>query len=138
MRVRSLLALISVLAVLGLPAAALAQSAGDEQYVDPLGGGQTTGGGSQQGSGGGSSGSGGGTSQGSSGGSTGSSGGSVSSGAPAAPVTSPTTAAATGTAAASPAELARTGLDVRVVAALGGILLLAGGLALRRPRHGRR
>ena len=37
---RALAALLAVAALLALPAAALAQSAGDEQYVDPFQGGQ--------------------------------------------------------------------------------------------------
>jgi hypothetical protein len=37
---RALAALLTVAAILALPAAALAQSAGDEQYVDPFQGGE--------------------------------------------------------------------------------------------------
>jgi hypothetical protein len=37
---RALAALLSVVALLAVPAAALAQSAGDEQYVDPFQGGE--------------------------------------------------------------------------------------------------
>jgi hypothetical protein len=121
MRVRRLTVLAAVLASLASPAAALAQSAGDDQYVDPLGGGQT--GSGSQGSGSGSQGSG--------------SSGSGSGSAPA-PVQSAAPAQATAAPAASaqPTGLARTGIDLRLVAALGAVLLAAG-LVLRRGAHGR-
>ncbi len=98
------------LALAAAPGAALAQSgAGDEQYQDPFSG-QTSGGGSKG------------------------SGGSLSQ---APPTAAPATAApATAAPRALPGELARTGGDLRVELAA-GIVLLIGGLALRRRADGR-
>ena len=116
---RRLAALLTTLAVGAAPAAALAQSgAGDDQYVDPIGGGS----GQTQGSGG----------SGSSGSSGGSSNGPALSTAPslsatqaqAAPSAAPAAAGATGQ------TLPRTGLNAGAVAAIGLALLLSG-LALR-------
>lgn len=104
-------AVVAACLALALPGAALAQSAGDDQYVDPLNG--VTGGGS--GSGGGSGGS----------GSSGSSGTAGTAGAG---------SAASGSSAngsALPGELARTGAELPLTAGA-GLLLLAGGLGLRR------
>ena len=89
-----------------LPGIAVAQSAGDDQYVDPLNG--LTGGGSGGGGGG-----------------EGSAGTAVGAGE----------AGVAGSAEADvdglPSELARTGAELPVIAAA-GLLLLAGGIALRR------
>ena len=102
---------LTVLAFLAvsLPGAAFAQSAGDDQYVDPLNG--VTGGGSGSGGSGGSG-----------SGSAGSAG------------TAGTGSAAAGSGAsgsALPGELARTGMELPLTAGA-GVLLLAGGLGLRR------
>ena len=106
MRLRGILALVGACAlVAAAPGLAVAQSAGDDQYVDPLNG--VTGGGSGSSSGSGSSGqaesSGAGT-------------GTVGSGA---------------SGSALPAELARTGMELPLTAGA-GVLLLVGGLGLRR------
>lgn len=103
--------LLVTLALAAAPGVARAQSgAGDEQYQDPFAG-QRSGGGSQG------------------------SGGSLSQAPPgAAPATTP--AAPSATQAALPAELARTGGDLRLPAGA-GILLLIGGLVLRRRADGR-
>jgi hypothetical protein len=113
-RALRLAVLFVTLALVAAPGAALAQNgAGDEQYQDPFGSQQS---GSSSGSGSGSSGS---LSQ-----------APPSAGSPAAPQS----------AAASPAplpgELARTGGDLRIVLGA-GIVLLIGGLALRRRADGR-
>ena len=116
-------ALLAVLAVGIAPAAALAQSggAGDDQYVDPIGGN------SHQHSGGTSNGSGGsGTSTGPALSATPALSAASSQAAPAAPV------------ASSAQTLPRTGLDTGAVAAIGLALLLAGAalrLRLRDDRH---
>jgi LPXTG-motif cell wall-anchored protein len=122
------------------PAAALAQSSGDQQYADPFanngqnqsGGGGSSGGGGGSG-GGGSSSSGGG--QGQAVPSAGQGQAAPSAGGVAASQAQGTTGTASqgsGTAAQSGSrELPRTGLDAGVVAVLGAVLLLAG-LALRR------
>ena len=106
--------MLAVLAVGVAPGAALAQSggAGDDQYVDPIGGNSQP----QQHSGSNSSGSG--------------SSGPALSNTPA--LTAQASPSATSAApAATSSELPRTGADVGVVAAIGGVLLLAG-VALRR------
>ncbi len=105
---RRLLATIPVIALLALaPGVAIAQSAGDDQYVDPLNG--LTGGGSGSGSGGSGQ----------------SSGSAVGAGE----------AGVAGSAEADvdglPSELARTGAELPLLAGA-GLLLLAGGIALRR------
>jgi LPXTG-motif cell wall-anchored protein len=110
---RRIAAVLAVLAVGIAPGAALAQSggAGDDQYVDPIGGN-----GQQQNSGSNSSGSG--------------SNGPALSNTPA--LTAQASPSTTSTApAATSSQLPRTGVDVGVVAAIGGVLLLAG-VALRR------
>ena len=117
---RRLIAAVLAVLALGLaPGAAFAQSggAGDDQYVDPLGGN------SQQQSSGGSNSSG------------GSSNGPTLSNAPALSAqAAPTTSAP---AASSGQTLPRTGFDAGFVAAIGVALLLAG-VALRlRLRHAR-
>ena len=105
---RRLLATIPVIALLAVaPGIAVAQSAGDEQYVDPLSG--LTGGGSGSGGGGGE----------------GSAGTAV--GAGEADVAGSAETDVDGL----PSELARTGAELPVIAAA-GLLLLAGGIALRR------
>ena len=123
---RRLAAPLAALILTLSPAAALAQSAGDQQYADPFGNNE------QNQSGGGSSGGGGGG---------GSSGGGQSQGAPSSGVAgaqaqgttgTATSSSTTGTTAQSPSgQLPSTGLDAGLVAALGAVLLLAG-LALRR------
>ena len=102
---------LSVLAFLAvsLPGAALAQSAGDDQYVDPLNG--VTGGGSGSGSSGGS--------------------GSGSAGAAGTAGAGSTSAGSGASGSALPGELARTGMELPLTAGA-GVLLLAGGLGLRR------
>ena len=103
-----------------VPATAAAQSAGDEQYQDPFGGGNGNGGNGN----GGNSGGGGGTSQ----------PAPTATPAPstAQPAVTPTAAGSPAASAAAPGdELPRTGAPVGLVA-LAGVLLLAGGLALRR------
>jgi LPXTG-motif cell wall-anchored protein len=125
---RSLVAPLAALILTLSPAAALAQSAGDQQYADPFGNNE------QNESGGGSSGGG--------GGSGGSSGGGQSQSAPSTSgVAGAQAQGTTGTATSSSStattaqsqsgQLPRTGLDAGLVAALGAVLLLAG-LALRR------
>src|SRR4051794_34876051 len=112
-------ALALVVAALAFPAASLAQSAGDDQYQDPLAG-QPTGGDN----GGGSSNTGGGSSSGSG-------------TAPSAPTTPTTSGGSEGTApqataAANPSgELPRTGFDVLLTVELGLALLLTGIVAQR-------
>ena len=127
---RRTFALLAALAALGFPATSLAQSAGDDQYVDPI----------PADNGSGSSGS-----TGSSGGNSGSSGSSTPS-APSTPST-PTTSGTTATpqaagAEGAPGELPRTGFDVIVTIELGLALLLTGlvsqrMLALRERRDQR-
>jgi hypothetical protein len=125
-------ALLVSLATLALPATSLAQSAGDDQYTDPLAG---SGGGSTSGhisntSGGG----GGGSSSGS-----GSGGGSTSSGTPSTSSNVPTASSAgtttptTGEAASGTpkGQLPRTGFNVIVSFELGLAMLLAGLVAHR-------
>ena len=118
------IAFLLIAALLALPGAAWAQSAGDEQYEDPFGDepGQS-GGGSSQDDGGTSSG----------GDESSSSGGTAQPSEPEAAAPAETTAPATTTAQAPDGgeELARTGADAGLLA-LAGALLLATGLALRR------
>jgi hypothetical protein len=114
-------ALLVAIAALAFPAASLAQSAGDDQYQDPLAG---------QPSSGNSGGSG-------NTGSTGNSGSSGSNTAPATTAPTPTSGGAEGTApqasaAASPSgELPRTGFDVVLTIEIGLALLLTGVVAQR-------
>jgi hypothetical protein len=126
-------ALATTLAMLALPATSLAQSAGDDQYQDPL---ANSGGGSQghitNSTGGGSSGSG--SPSSGSGGGGGSSSPSTSSNVPTAnSASSGTTTPTTGEAASgTPAgQLPRTGFDVIVSFELGLAMLLAGLVAHR-------
>jgi hypothetical protein len=114
---RLIAAVLAVFALALAPGAALAQSggAGDNQYVDPLGGN------SQQQSSGGSNSSG------------GSSNGPTLSNTPS--LSAKATPSASAPAASSAQTLPRTGLDAGVVAAMGLALLLAG-IALRL-RHAR-
>jgi hypothetical protein len=132
---------VAVAAVLAVPAAAPAQTPGDEQYTDPFGGSQQG-----QGPGGGDDGSTGGG--GSDGGDDSGGGGGDTPTGPDAPVSSddggqePATGggelppgaepaqAAPQTAAQAPERLPYTGADAGLLA-LGGTLLLAGGVALR-------
>jgi hypothetical protein len=126
------LALLAVLAMLALPASSLAQSAGDEQYQDPLGG--------HVGGGSGNSGSGGHTgSKGSSGGSgSGGGGGNVpasstpSTGTSGASAGTPSAGTPQATAAQSgKGQLPRTGFDVILTIELGLAMLLTGVVAQR-------
>ena len=123
---RRLAAPLAALILAAAPSTALAQNAGDEQYVDPFAD-------SNSQSGGGSNGSSGSNGSGSSGssGTTGSSGvaGTTAQATPSTAATTPSTSAAETT--ASSGELPRTGLDAGVVAAIGAALLLTG-LTLRR------
>jgi hypothetical protein len=127
-------ALVAALAMLALPATSLAQSAGDDQYSDPLanGGGSTSGHITNTSGGGG-------------GGSSSSGGGSTSSGTPSTASTVPTASSAatptTGEAASGTpkGQLPRTGFDVIVSFELGLAMLLTGlvshrMLALRERR----
>lgn len=117
-------ALVALLVAVALPGAAIAQSAGEDQYTDPLQGG---GGGSSGGGGGGGS---------SGGGSGGGGGGGGGGDAPAQPAQSQTETAPAPT-QATPAQaddsggLPRTGFPVAVLVGA-GLILLSGGLALRR------
>jgi hypothetical protein len=140
---RRIFALSLALIALAAPASSFAQNAGQDQYQDPLAGGNgsSTGGGS---TGGGSTG----------GGSTGSgttSGGSTGGGTTSTPSTSPTSTPSTGAAASgttadpatgaqAPGELPRTGFDVILTFELGVAMLLLGLvshrlLVLRDRRH---
>jgi hypothetical protein len=120
-------ALVAALATLALPASSLAQSAGDDQYSDPLAGGSTGGHISNTNGGGG--------------GSSGSGSGSSSSGTPSTTSNVPTAnSAGTGTATPTTGEAAsgtpkgqlpRTGLDVIVSFELGLAMLLTGLVAHR-------
>lgn len=103
------------------PGAALAQSggAGDDQYVDPIGGN------SQQHSNSGGSNS-----------SSGSNGPTLSNTPTLNAQASPTTTASS-TSGSTAQTLPRTGADPVVVAAFGAALLLAGAVLRRRLRHGR-
>jgi LPXTG-motif cell wall-anchored protein len=115
---------IAALIIALTPTAALAQSAGDDQYTDPFGDEQSQ---SSGGSGSESGGSG-----------TAPSAGSGSA-AQAAPSTgAPAAAAASGTAAAESGQLPRTGLDAGVVAAIGAGLLGVGLVLRRRTADARR
>jgi LPXTG-motif cell wall-anchored protein len=122
------IAWLLIAALLAVPGAAWAQSAGDEQYEDPFAPepGQTEGGGSSQDDSGATGG-------GSSGG-----GGTVQPAAPepAAPQPAETAPATTAQAPDSAEQLPRTGADAAVIA-LAGALLLASGLALRRRASSR-
>jgi hypothetical protein len=108
-------AVLAAFAALAFPAASLAQSAGDDQYEDPLAG-QPSGGNN-------------GGSSGSSGGNSGSSGSGT---APATPTPAPASGGSEGTApqataaATANGELPRTGFDVVVTIELGLALLLTG------------
>ena len=117
--IRRLAALAAVCA-LAVPSSAFAQSAGDNQYQDPLGGSQGSSGASQ-GSGSGSS----------------STTGSSSSGSSSSGQATGSAGSASGSASASASgrQLPRTGGEPFTIALLGGGLLLAGvGLRLRVRR----
>jgi hypothetical protein len=109
-------ALLLAIAMLALPATSLAQSAGDDQYQDPLAG--------QTGGNGGKSGSNGST------GSTGSTGSAPSTPAPAA-ATDPATSGTPQASAAQSGTLPRTGFDVVLTIELGLAMLLTGIVAQR-------
>jgi LPXTG-motif cell wall-anchored protein len=118
---RRIAALLAVLAVAAAPGAAPAQSggAGDDQYVDPIGGNSQ-----QHSNSGGSNSSG------------GSNGPTLSSTPTLSAQASPTTTASP-TSGSTAQTLPRTGADPLVVAAFGVALLLAGAVLRRRLRHGR-
>jgi LPXTG-motif cell wall-anchored protein len=113
---RRIAAALAVLAVGIAPGAALAQSggAGDDQYVDPIGGNSQ-----QQKHGSNSA------------GSSGSNGPALSNAPTLSAQASTTTTTPAAPAASSAQTLPRTGADAGVVAAIGAVLLLAG-VALRR------
>ncbi len=126
--IRRLAAPLAAIILTLSPTAALAQSAGDQQYADPFGNNEQNQSGGR--GGGGSGGGGGGGSGGGQGQAAPGAGGVAASQAQGA--TGTAGSPATGTAAESGrGELPRTGLDAGVVAVLGAVLLLAG-LALRR------
>jgi hypothetical protein len=133
---RRLAAPLAALILAAAPATAVAQNAGDEQYVDPFANSGQSGGGSSNGGSSGSNGSSG------SAGQTGSSSGAGVAGttAQATPSTSSatTSAASAAEATGSAEELPRTGLDAGVVAAIGAALLLSGLTLRRRLGHARR
>ena len=117
-------ALVALLVAVALPAAAIAQSAGEDQYTDPL-----------QGGGSGSGGGGGGSSGGGSGGGGGGGGGN----APAQQTATPEPDATPAETQAQPAQaddnsgnLPVTGFPVAVLIGA-GLIMLSGGMALRRP-----
>ncbi len=112
MRVLALLAALLVLA--GAPAVAAAQSAGDDQYVDPFAGQDAGGGGGSSGGGSGSS----------------PSSSAPSSNAPSSSATAPAASPAPATTAPVSTQLPYTGAGTALRALLGGVLLLAG-VALR-------
>lgn len=113
-------ALVAAILALAAPGAALAQSAGDDQYRDPFAGEEqppSQGGDSGGGNSGGSTG----------GGSTGGGGGTTTSGTvPVAPVSTTTEPVAT-----TGATLPRTGLPALILTAV-GLSLIAGGFGIRR------
>jgi glucan endo-1,3-beta-D-glucosidase len=117
--------MLLAIALLAFPATSLAQSAGDNQYQDPLAGQGGSSGSSGHHSGSSGSGSGG-------SGSTGSTGSSAPAAAPA--TATPTSSAGTGTSAdptasgaqTSNGQLPRTGFDVILTVELGLAMLLAG------------
>jgi hypothetical protein len=114
------LALVALLVAVAMPAVAIAQSAGDDQYTDPLQGGGPSGGGSS------SSGS---------GGSGGGSGGGGNSNAAATQTQSDATGDPGQTKAAQADDsdnLPHTGFPIAILIG-SGLILLSGGLALRRP-----
>jgi hypothetical protein len=112
-------ALVLAIAMLVLPATSLAQSAGDDQYNDPLSGQNSHSGGGHSGGG-------------HSGGSKGSTGtsGSGTAATPAPAASTPSATGATGSdpqaSAASRKQLPRTGFDVILTVEIGLALLLAG------------
>jgi hypothetical protein len=113
--------LIALLVAVALPTAAVAQSAGEDQYTDPLQG---------EGGGGGGGGSSGGGSGGGGGGGGGGGNAPAQSQQPATEAT-PAPAQATPAQATDPNDLPRTGFPVALLAA-SGVVLLAGGIGLRR------
>jgi LPXTG-motif cell wall-anchored protein len=119
MRSRTILILLAA-ALFALPASALAQSAGDDQYQDPLAP-------SQGGSGGGGGGNGGGGGSGGGGGG----GGSSESGADQNAQEAQTADSGQATAAQAGDQLPHTGFPGGALV-LGGVVLLGGGVALRR------
>jgi LPXTG-motif cell wall-anchored protein len=124
---RIALILAVTVCALALPASALAQSAGDNQYQDPLAGPNSGGSGSS-----GSSGS-------SGGGSSGSSAPAPSQGSSGSSGTAGSSASSAGTAGSgtNAQALPRTGGHPEALA-LAGLVLLGGGLALRRTGAGSR
>jgi hypothetical protein len=109
-------ALVALLAAVAMPAVALAQSSGEDQYTDPLAGG------------GGSSGGGGGSSGGGSGGG----GGGSAPAQPAASTADPTPAPKAAAAPAAKSDgLPRTGFPVALLVG-SGLIMVGTGLAVRR------
>ena len=129
MRVLALLAALLVLA--GAPAVAVAQSAGDDQYVDPFAGQDAGGSGGSSGSSGGQSGS--------SPSSSAPSSSAPSASAPSSSATAPAASSAPATTAPVSSQLPYTGTGTALRALLGAVLLLAGvALRLRVPDVPRR
>ena len=132
MRVLALLAALLVLA--GAPAVAAAQSAGDDQYVDPFAGQDAGGSGGSSGSSGSSGGQ-----SGSSPSSSAPSSSAPSASAPSSSATAPTASSAPATTAPVSTQLPYTGTGTALRALLGAVLLLAGvALRLRVPDVPRR
>ena len=126
MRVLALLAALLVLA--GAPAVAAAQSAGDDQYVDPFAGQDAGGGGGSSGGQSGSSPS-----------ASAPSASAPSSSAPSSSATAPAASPAPATSAPVSTQLPYTGTATALRALLGAVLLLAGvALRLRVPDVPRR
>jgi hypothetical protein len=136
MRFRPWSAALAVAVLLVTPSAALAQSAGDNQYQDPFAGQSGGGGGSSRGGGGGGGSGGGGQSNQANQGSSSSSGGQSSGGGSTQAAQSAGTTQSTTSPQATPGkQLPRTGGEPGLVALLGSGLIVAGaGLRLRVRR----
>jgi hypothetical protein len=120
-RVLSLLVMLALaVPVVAAPATSFAQSAGDDQYVDPFQGGDDGGG------------NGGGGNQGNSGNQGSDTTPSDQQSVAQAPADSSDTAGTTATGTAETGSLPRTGLPVGPIVAAGVVLLLGGGFAFRR------
>jgi hypothetical protein len=119
------LALVALLVAVAMPAVAIAQSAGDDQYTDPLQGGGPSGGGSSSSGGGGSGG-------GSGGGGGGGGGGGNTAAAQTQSNSGGDTSQAKPAKAGNSDNLPHTGFPIAILVG-SGLILLSGGLALRRP-----